>query len=321
LELPKGLGFEEALEQVPQVMSFSTFPDETAVQADYIFPDHHGLESWGYQQAATGVNAPVLSGSQPVVVPFVNTRATVDVLLAAAQLPREGANGQLAQDLAYSDELAFIQSKLDGLLADGGGYFSAPEINTFTAYFQQYGGWWRTADERGVPLAADAPDRVLDVAQAAFDGSGEFHFAPFVSPILGEAGANKPSLQETPDPTTTVMWNTWVEMHPATADSLGIADNDIIRIVSDAGAVEAAVYRYPGIRPDTIAMPFGQGHTAYGQYAENRGANPLDLLGGRLNDAGDLALGATRVRVEKTGRRHELARLEGVLGVYGFEAK
>jgi hypothetical protein len=53
-ELPSHFGFAEALASVPQVISFATFPDETAVASDYIFPDHHGLESWGYQRAVTG---------------------------------------------------------------------------------------------------------------------------------------------------------------------------------------------------------------------------------------------------------------------------
>ena len=46
-ELPKHLGFAEALANVPQVISFATFPDETALASDYIFPDHHGLEVVG----------------------------------------------------------------------------------------------------------------------------------------------------------------------------------------------------------------------------------------------------------------------------------
>ncbi|MFT3893080.1 MAG: molybdopterin-dependent oxidoreductase [Anaerolineales bacterium] len=46
-ELPKSFGFAEALKNVSQVISFATFPDETAVASDYIFPDRHGLESLG----------------------------------------------------------------------------------------------------------------------------------------------------------------------------------------------------------------------------------------------------------------------------------
>jgi formylmethanofuran dehydrogenase subunit D len=158
----------------------------------------------------------------------------------------------------------------------------------------------------------------LQVKAAEFSGEGEFFFLPFVSPTLGEAGANKPWLQELADPTTTVMWNTWVEINPETAHELGIDDDDVVRIVSEAGAVEASVYKYPGIRPDTIAMPFGQGHTAYGVYAQGRGVNPADLFGPHFNEAGDLAFAGMKVKIEKTGQKRELSRMEGKLGVYGF---
>ena len=132
------------------------------------------------------------------------------------------------------------------------------------------------------------------------------------------SGANKPWLQETPDPTTTVMWNSWVEIHPDTADKLGLKDDDIVRITSPFGELEVSVYRYPAIRPDTIAIPFGQGHTAYGRYAQDRGANLADLLGLQINHAGGLATSSVKVKVEKTGRQRTLARMEGRLGVYGF---
>jgi anaerobic selenocysteine-containing dehydrogenase len=316
-ELPKSLGFEEALQNVPLVISFATFPDETAVQADYIFPDHHGLESWGYQRAATGVAQSTLSGAQPVVSPMYDTRATADVLLSALTL----VEGDLAGALPFADEVEFIQSKLAALMNETNGFFSAPEINTFTAYFQQYGGWWKTGGSLGTPETADVLNSDIKAETAQFHGEGEFFLHPFVSPILAEAGANKPWLQELPDPTTTVMWGTWVEMNPEKAHELGIEDDDVLLIKSEAGELEVSVYLYPAIRPDVIAIPFGQGHTAYGQFAEGRGVNPADLLGAHFNEAGDLAYAGLKVSVEKTGKKRELSRLEGKLGVYGFEQR
>jgi anaerobic selenocysteine-containing dehydrogenase len=322
-ELPRSFGFADALAAVPQVISFATFPDETALASDYIFPDHHGLESWGYQRIATGVSQSVLSGAQPVVSPFYNTRATVDVLLAAVQL----AGGKFAQALPFADEVEYIQGKLSSLVGRADGSFFAPEINSFAAYFQQHGGWWKNAPELMVPSSSSsALGRILDPGVAEFAGEGEFFFLPFVSPTLGEAGANKPWLQELPDPTTTVMWNTWVEINPETAHELHLENDDVIRIISEAGVVEAPVYLYPAIRPDAIAMPFGQGHTAYGRYATAldkdgnvipRGANPADVLSVRFNEAGDLAFAGMKVRLEKTGRKQILSRLESRIGVYG----
>ncbi len=312
-ELPASLDFKKALDGVDQVISFSTFPDETALESDYVFPDHHGLESWGYQRVSTGSNQPALSGSQPVVSPYYNTRATADVLIAAARL----AGGAFAEALPYKDEVEFLHSKITPLMSEADGFFSAPDAATFAAYFQQHGGWWKTTDARVVPNTADVFNRNLKADEAEFSGEGEFFFMPFVSPTLAEAGANKPWLQELPDSTTTVMWNTWVEMNPETAKELGLEDDDVIKIISEAGELEAPVYRYPAIRPDTIAMPFGQGHTAYGRYAEKRGVNPADLLGMHLNEAGDLAFAGMKVRIEKTGRKQPLSRLESMMGVYG----
>ncbi len=312
-ELPSHLGFLDTLQYVPQVISFATFPDETAVASDYIFPDHHGLESWGYQRAVVS-SQPVLSGAQPVISPFFNTRATADVLIAAAQQ----AGGQFAEALPFADEVAFIQSKLSPLVGDPDGSFLAPEINMFSAYFQQHGGWWKNDPALSAPIASGALTKKLDPGVAEFSGEGEFFFVPFVSPTIGEAGANKPWLQELPDPTTTVTWNTWVEMNPETAHELGIDNDDIVEVMSEAGSVQAAVYLYPAIRPDVIAMPFGQGHTAYGQFAAGRGANPVNILSIHFNAAGDLAFAGVKVNVKKTGRKHELARMEGKVGVYEF---
>ncbi len=72
-ELPKALGFEQALAKVPLVISFSTFPDETAMASDYILPDHSPLESFGYQRLLAGADRPAYSSIQPVVTPLYDT--------------------------------------------------------------------------------------------------------------------------------------------------------------------------------------------------------------------------------------------------------
>jgi anaerobic selenocysteine-containing dehydrogenase len=308
------LGFENAMKSVPLVISFATYPDETAIQADYIFPEHHGLESWGYQRIVAGATPSTLSGAQPVVVPFYNTRATADVLLAATSV----AGGDIAKALSFKDEVDFIQNQLLPLVEQKDANFNAGDINSFAAYFQQFGGWWANKPSLSTP-SANVLNNAIQVDAPTFQGDGEFMLIPFVSPVMAEAGANRPWLQEAPDPTTTVTWGTWVEMNPETAKKLGIENDDVVLITSPAGEVEVSVYQYPAIRPDTIAIPFGQGHTAYGRYAEGRGANPTDLLGLTYNGAGDLAFASMKVSVKKTGKTRELARLESKLGVYGSE--
>jgi len=312
-EIPQALGFAPALSKVPTVISFSSFQDETAVLSDYVFPDHTGLESFGYQRVPTGSGQSMLSGAQPVVAPVFDTKATADVLLAAVAK----AGGSLASTLPSKHEVEYIQNKLGSLLTAKDGFYAASEIESFWVQFQQFGGWWKNTPELGTPTASlDTP---LTVSQPEYAGDGDFYLFPFVSPVLGEAGANKPWLQEIPDPTTTVTWSTWVEINPKTADALGLDNDDVVLITSPAGSVEVSVYKYPAIRPDTIAIPFGRGHTAYGRYAvQGQGVNPADLFNSQVNPAGDLAFGAMKVTITKTGKQRQLARLEGILGVYGY---
>lgn len=304
-ELPKSLGFEAALGNVANVISFASHPNETALQADYVFPDHTSLESFGYQRVLTGAGQSTLSGVQPVVAPYYNTRATADVLLAAGAQ----AGGKAA--LPYKDEVEFIQSKLAVVLDAKDGYYNAADMPSFWALFQQFGGWWQNSNTLSTPTTAGSLDRELKLAPAKFEGEGEFNFQPYVSPILGEAGANKPWLQETPDPTTTVMWNSWLEINPHTAEELGLENDEVVKVISEFGELEVSVLHYPAIRPDVVAIPFGQGHTAYGRYAENRGVNPADLLGTSFNEAGDLSFSGVKVKIEKTGKKRALSRMEG----------
>jgi molybdopterin-containing oxidoreductase family iron-sulfur binding subunit len=112
---------------------------------------------------------------------------------------------------------------------------------------------------------------------------------------------------------TTVAWRTWVEINPATArDLLKVSQGDIVAIESSQGFIEAPVYIHPGISPGVVAVPIGQGHTAYTQYARDRGANVLSILAPKTEQTtGALAWAATRVRVRPTGRKMQLPRLEG----------
>jgi len=307
-ELPKTIGFTEALAKVPLVISFASFPDETAMVSDYILPDHTPLESFGYQRMLPGADRPTQSSTQPVVSPLYDTRATADVLLAAA--------AAAGKPLPYTDEVDFIQQKIVPLIS-AGGFFTAPEILTFWSKWLQYGGWWTPDAQPSTFSSGSRQETFSFTGPAPAEENKHFYLVVYPTQMGDGHGANRPWLQEMPDPMTTLTWNSWVEINPETADKLGINDDDVVRITTAYGKVEASVYRYSAIRPDTIAMPFGQGHTALGRWAEGRGVNPADLLPSATNQAGDLAFAGITAIIEKTGKRRPLARVESKLGVYG----
>jgi anaerobic selenocysteine-containing dehydrogenase len=306
-ELPASAGFQEALEGVDLVVSFNSVVDETGVQADLILPDHTSLEGWGYHVPALADRV-VVSGQQPVMRPLYDTRTTVDVLLALAQ----ELGGELANALPWQNEVDFLREATVAL-QDGG------SSDSFWAEYRRRGGWWSDATDLRSPTMEGSLTSLLSEPQADQTEAGGYPFHLHLYPsitLFDGRGANKPWLQEAPDPMTTVAWQTWIEINPHTAEELGLADGDVVRVVSYAGGVEALVYVYPGIGENVVAMPVGQGHEHYGRYAQSRGGNPIDLLPAEVDeDTGTLAWAATRVRLEPTGERRELARLESPEGI------
>jgi hypothetical protein len=76
------------------------------------------------------------------------------------------------------------------------------------------------------------------------------------------------------------------------------------------GFIRAKAYLMPGIHPGSVAVPIGQGHTAYGRYATNVGANPLKILDPVFDTRrANSALYATRVAI--TQDRSERAARQG----------
>jgi len=163
------------------------------------------------------------------------------------------------------------------------------------------------APAQGATAAAPAAQtRPFGFVEPEFDGdAGQFplHFLPYASSaFLDGSLAHLPWLQEMPDPMTSAMWSSWIEINPATAAKLGIHDGDIVEVASSQGTLRTAAIVSPGIAPDLVAMPAGQGHQTFTRYASGRGENPLELLAPLTDtETGSLAWAATRVRVTRVG--------------------
>jgi anaerobic selenocysteine-containing dehydrogenase len=100
-----------------------------------------------------------------------------------------------------------------------------------------------------------------------------------------------------------------VEINPVTASSLGIREGDMVEISSPHGSLRAPAVLYPAIRPDTVAMPYGQGHTA-GRYAK-RGVNVCEL-NPYLNSSGNRS-DTVQVKVSKAAGEAHLIRFGAML--------
>ena len=272
----------EKLSFVSFIASFSSFMDETTEMADLILPDHVYLESWDVNSSYPTNVGQVVNLTRPVEKPEFDTRQTADVLLA---LSRE-LGGEMAAALPFASAEEIVKQAC-GDLSNRRGSINAEQPEEFWKTFVGRGVWVEEVKPQAATEKATTGILTVEVLEALKginprpEASEEYPLDLIVyeHAAFGDGSfANLPRLQELPDSMTGVMWGSWVEINPKTAQSLGITDGDFVEVTTQHGSVRAPAVLYPAIRPDTIAMPFGQGHTAYGRYAKDRGANAALLL-------------------------------------------
>jgi anaerobic selenocysteine-containing dehydrogenase len=94
-----------------------------------------------------------------------------------------------------------------------------------------------------------------------------------------------------------IAWDSWVEIHPVTAERLGICAGDRVRLESAAGSLVTRARLAPVVPRDAVAMPRGLGHRHYGRFANGVGANPATLLPARSDPRTGAPVLVTRVRL------------------------
>lgn len=306
--LPGAMDAAGALRSVDTIVSFSSFLDETAEMADLILPCHTPLEEWGTDEPNPGPGYATIGFQQPAVNPYHDTIGFGDALLRTA--------GELGvASLTWENMREAARSLARELHEQGRGSVVQPTFAEFWKRTLERGGWWdtgATADASRPPLprlpsqapaAPPSPDR-YPYYLAAFEGVG----------IGAGQYAHLPWAQSAPDPITTAAWGTWVELNQATANELGVKNNDIVIVESPTGrTLRASVYVSPAASPQVAAIPMGQGRRGFTRYAARRGANPLDIMEpSEETETGAFAWGGTRVRISATNRRDVVPKLEGI---------
>ncbi len=287
---PPAWRVRETLSKIPFIASFGSFIDETSILADLILPDHSFLESWVDHIAESGDSGPVIGLAPPAMHALHQTRAMPDVLLDASRKLAK----PLGPPMPWKSYEEMLKASVEAVDPSKDAWKSA----------QQLGGVMPPAN---VSLPAPQTTRggsPLSYSEPQFDGDAgqfPFHFLPFQSQaFLDGSLAHLPWLQELPDVLTTAMWSSWVELNPQTAARLGIAAGDTIEVSSNHGNLQSPAVISPGIAPNIIAMPMGQGHETFTRFASGRGANPISILAPMTEpETGSLAWAATRVRVAK----------------------
>ena len=241
-------------------IAFSNFMDETASQADLIFPLRHSLESWDEYSGTQSM----VSTLQPAMGSLTEAPMLGDLLLKASAGKKNSTDGYKGRLVARVLSKGDIKGELGWLKAvQHGGVHQPPAPKRYKG-------------RAGGPVAEKILELFSAIAKPQTAGL-TFAAAPSVRFYDGR-GANRPWLCEIPDPITRVAWQTPVLIHPDTLKQQGLRPDATVRIKTDRGDLDAPVYQTRSIRPGMLVMSIGQGHTAYGRYAEGKGSNPLRLL-------------------------------------------
>ena len=304
---PGAMKFTDNMTKAGFKVVFAHYMDETAMQADLVLPLDSALEDWGTQVPEYMAEGAQINIQQPLMEKLhAETRGMGDILLALIK-QRRAADYQKFDDYYAYLRAALLQNKN----ALGGG---ADDDTFWTETLSK--GIIKVAGTKQILSGRVGAAGLSLPSPAAIDAQYPLQLIPSVNASLRDGRhTNQPWLQESPDPLTTIVWDSWVEIHPKKAAELGIEEGDIVEVTGKNGSIKAQAYLFPGIHPDAISIPLGRGHEALGRYAKGYGVNPFQILDTVFDqETGELALHETRVKVSKTGKRVIIVKDEGVVG-------
>jgi MoCo/4Fe-4S cofactor protein with predicted Tat translocation signal len=270
-DAPADLDFAAAMAKVPHTIALGHMVDETSSSAEWHVPRAHYLESWEDARAVGGT----LSVVQPLILPLFGGRTPVEVLgLMIGDKDRPGYDIVRDTWKPILGEAEF-DKKWNRVLHDG--LLAGSELTEVVPTV------------KGEPFA--------ELARATGSASGlEIVFVP--SPSLHDGRfANDGWLQELPDPLTKLTWDNPALVSPKTAESLGLASADVIRLDYASRSLELPVWILPGMADGVVALTLGYGRQHAGRIGSGVG---FDTFTVRPSQAPGFDSGVTLTRLGRT---------------------
>ena len=277
---PADLKFTERLAKVPTRIHYGLYFDETAELSHWHVPAAHYLESWSDVRAYDGTATVI----QPLIAPLYEGKTPHELLSALLGAPDKTSYDRVRDfwktRLASGEfEPQWRKAVHDGVVADSALPTLRPD------WVSAPSGW-----------GAD----VLPPLPAPGAGALEVVFRPDPTVYDGRF-ANNAWLQEVPKALSRLTWDNTAQVAPATAERLGIGNEDVVELELDGHTLRAPVWIAPGQAPGVIAVHLGYGRTRAGQVGTDVGVNAYRLRPStRPWDAPGLVL-------RKTGAHYPLA--------------
>ena len=268
---PADLALAQLLKQVPHVVHWGLYADETAQLAEWHLPASHVLESWSDAQTATGVASIV----QPLIDPLYQGRSAHELL---ALMMGEPVQDGLAIVQSYwrsqNASMAWTDSVRKGVIAGSGSGVAQVSVHADAVH-----GWSPSAPPR------DALELVFRPDPTVWDGRY----------------ANNGWLQELPKPPTQLTWSNAALISPQLAKERGLSNGDVVQLACAGRQVEAPVWITPGQSAHSVAVHLGYGRKHAGRVGNDLGFDAYAL---RTSSNPWAAPGLT---LQKTGRAVKLA--------------
>jgi molybdopterin-containing oxidoreductase family iron-sulfur binding subunit len=270
-DAPADLDFAAAMAKVPHTIALGHTVDETSTLAEWHIPRAHYLESWGDARAAGGT----LSVVQPLILPLFGGRTPVEVL--GLMLGGEDRPGYDIVRDTWTSILgkAEFDTRWNRVLHDG--LLAGSELPAVVPAVQ--------ADVLAGLARATEPANGLEIV---FVASPSLHDGRF---------ANDGWLQELPDPLTKLTWDNPALVSPNTADMLGVAGEDMVRLDYGGRSLELPVWILPGMADGVVALTVGYGRQRAGRIGSGVG---FDTFTVRSSRAPGFDGGASLTRLGRT---------------------
>jgi len=304
--------FETALTKISTLVSFSSYMDETAQMADWILPAPTALERYDDVMGIPGAPFAYYAISAPVLPAPAGNRHAGDVVLSLAKAVGGNVQGSLpwpdfqsflkarVAGLAESAKGAVAESAdiQLGKLKPG----ESPKTN-FTSGDKLWeklvaGACWYDAPVDPMMSLATTSGKVELACQklqaTGLDAAQDTIYLPHYAPLAPSGSETEfplllvgyetqiLSIQYLPNPPflTKMLPDTLlkgndllVQVHPKTAQPLGLNEGDQAKIKTPQGELSVRVHLTPGSRPGVVYAAQGLGHEAYDEFIKGKGVN------------------------------------------------
>ena len=278
-DAPADLDFASAMAKVPHSIALGHTVDETSSKAEWHVPRAHYLESWGDARAVGGT----LSVVQPLILPLFGGRTAIEVLgLMVAGKDRPGYDIVRETWRPILGEAEF-DSKWNRVLHDG--FLSGSELPEVVP------------DSTAQPLAELArPARRGGLCRWPGD-----RLPPLPRRFTTAASRTTGGCRSFPIPLTKLTWDNPALVSPKTAETLGLANGDVVRLDHAGRSLELPVWTLPGMADGVVALTLGYGRLRAGRIGSGVG---FDTFTVRASQAPGFDSG---VKLTRLGRTYPLS--------------